>query len=96
MLAHCWLHYCPDGMAVAKDLEEQILSLGMEAFIIRQLITDNAGACARARRILALRFPDMVFLPCWAHQVRVRDHICFACILLFVLVLYFFHICPAM
>ena len=34
------------------------------------IITDNAENCARARRILALRWPKIVFLFCYAHQIN--------------------------
>jgi hypothetical protein len=34
------------------------------------IVTDNAGNCARARRILALRWPKIVFLFCYAHQIN--------------------------
>ena len=31
--------------------------------------TDNAPQIGRARRILAFRFPSLIFLLCWAHQM---------------------------
>ncbi len=34
------------------------------------VVTDKAGNCARARRILALRWPKIVFLLCYAHQIN--------------------------
>ncbi|CAK9858545.1 unnamed protein product [Sphagnum jensenii] len=34
------------------------------------VVTDNAGNCARARRILALRWPKIIFMFCYAHQIN--------------------------
>lgn len=33
------------------------------------VITDVSGECQKARRQLALKHPDIVFLDCYAHQV---------------------------
>ncbi|ETL25749.1 hypothetical protein L916_20441 [Phytophthora nicotianae] len=33
-------------------------------------ITDDASQCSRGRRILALRWPDVVFLKCFAHDIN--------------------------
>ena len=33
-------------------------------------VSDDAGQCARARRILALRHPHMLLMRCWAHQIN--------------------------
>ncbi|GMF61713.1 unnamed protein product [Phytophthora fragariaefolia] len=32
--------------------------------------TDDAGQCARAKRILALMWPEIIFLRCFAHDVK--------------------------
>jgi hypothetical protein len=36
------------------------------------IVTDNAGQCGRARRILALRWTNIVFVHCFAHAVNNR------------------------
>ena len=33
------------------------------------VVTDASGECRKARRLLALEHPDIVFLDCYAHQV---------------------------
>lgn len=33
------------------------------------VVTDASGECRKARRLLALDHPDIVFLDCYAHQV---------------------------
>jgi isopentenyl phosphate kinase len=33
------------------------------------VVTDASGECRKARRLLALEYPDIVFLDCYAHQV---------------------------
>lgn len=33
------------------------------------VVTDASGECQKARRLLALEHPDIVFLDCYAHQV---------------------------
>ena len=38
------------------------------------IVTDASGECRKARRLLALEYPDIVFLDCYAHQV------CFPCL----------------
>jgi hypothetical protein len=37
---------------------------------VSAVITDNVGNCARARRILALCWPKIIFLICYAHQIN--------------------------
>ena len=32
--------------------------------------SDDAGQCARARRILSLRYPYIIWTRCWAHQIN--------------------------
>lgn len=34
------------------------------------VVTDASGECRKARRVLALKYPDMMFLDCYAHQVN--------------------------
>lgn len=33
------------------------------------VVTDASGECRKARRLLAVEHPDIVFLDCYAHQV---------------------------
>lgn len=33
------------------------------------VVTDASGECRKARRLLAIQHPDIVFLDCYAHQV---------------------------
>ncbi|POM78256.1 LOW QUALITY PROTEIN: Hypothetical protein PHPALM_4233 [Phytophthora palmivora] len=59
-----------DGLAIAEQMEavlEQLLSSGWK---VGAVVTDNAGQCGRARRILALRYPDIAFVFCFAHDVN--------------------------
>lgn len=59
-----------DGLAVAEAIEDIIMKSICNGWEIGAVITDNAGQCARARRILSLRWPQIVFLFCFAHQVN--------------------------
>ncbi|KAI9921175.1 hypothetical protein PsorP6_000410 [Peronosclerospora sorghi] len=52
------------------DLSGLLLELFTEGWNVGAVITDNAGQCARARRILARRWPSIVFLLCFTHQVN--------------------------
>ncbi|EEY58479.1 uncharacterized protein PITG_01147 [Phytophthora infestans T30-4] len=56
-----------DGLAVADNIEKVIRQGLDEGWNIGAIITDNAGQCGRARRILALRWPQLVF---WLQRVR--------------------------
>jgi hypothetical protein len=72
----------PHGVAIAKGWEQLILLSRMESKLSKYpagffaalpcspaaFVSDDAGANARARRIASLRHPDVVFLPCFAHQ----------------------------
>ncbi|ETP31315.1 hypothetical protein F442_19808, partial [Phytophthora nicotianae P10297] len=44
-----------------KDIETKGWNIG-------GVVTDNAGQCDRARRILALRWPNLAFIHCFAHD----------------------------
>ncbi|DBA02489.1 TPA: hypothetical protein N0F65_010961 [Lagenidium giganteum] len=37
---------------------------------VRAVVTDQVGQCARAKRILSVRFPHVVFGRCFAHQMN--------------------------
>ena len=38
------------------------------AFLVA-VVTDASGECRKARKILALKYPDIIFIDCYAHQV---------------------------
>ncbi|RHY28643.1 hypothetical protein DYB32_005806 [Aphanomyces invadans] len=56
---------------------ESILSMIEDGWNVGAIITDNAGPRDRARRILAVRWPKIVFHFCYAHQMNllVKDTI---------------------
>ena len=41
--------------------------------LISCVVTDDAGQCQRAKRIIALHFPHMYFGKCYAHQVNLIE-----------------------
>ncbi|EEY62908.1 uncharacterized protein PITG_15349 [Phytophthora infestans T30-4] len=49
------------GIAIFKRLEQVLEQTQEENWRIGAIITDNAGQCGRARRILGLRRPNIVF-----------------------------------
>jgi hypothetical protein len=59
------------ALAVAS-MWENIISEHASNYIsrLRYFLSDDAGQCARARRILALRHPHIMWTKCWAHQVN--------------------------
>jgi hypothetical protein len=58
------------GLAIAEHLENILLSMIAQGWDVGAVVTDNAGNCARAQRILALRWPKIVFLFSYAHQIN--------------------------
>lgn len=63
--------YEHDGIATAIEIASVIDDVEQDGdFPIGCVCTDDAGQCGRARRILALRYPHLVFLRCLAHQVN--------------------------
>ena len=40
------------------------------------VVTDASGECWKARRLLSLEYPDIVFLDCYAHQVSFFVFVC--------------------
>ncbi|KAI9895414.1 hypothetical protein PsorP6_019015 [Peronosclerospora sorghi] len=62
------MHDSSGWLAISQYLEGLLLKLFTEGWTVGGLITDNAGQCARARRILARRWPSIVSLFCFAHQ----------------------------
>lgn len=59
-----------DGLALAALVERLIIDVMAAGFDIGCLVTDDAGNFARARRILAFRWPKIIFQFCLAHQVN--------------------------
>lgn len=66
--------YEHDGMAVARGWEVLIIRVGDEYHGLYYFLSDDAGQCSRARRILALRHPHMIWMRCWAHQINLMVH----------------------
>jgi len=63
--------YQHHGVAAASEMASVIDKLEADGDLpIGCVCTDDAGQCGRARRILALRYPKLVFLRCLAHQVN--------------------------
>ena len=60
-----------NGICIAKQIEKGFLKSQKDFDIfICCVCTDDAGQCARGKRILSLRFPYMYFGKCYAHQVH--------------------------
>jgi hypothetical protein len=59
-----------DGLAIAEHLENILLSMIIQGWDVGTVVTNNADNCARARRILALCWPKIVFVFCYAHQIN--------------------------
>ena len=60
-----------DGIAVAKQIELGFRNSEKKFGIkFSCACTGDAGQCARAKRILSFRFPNMYFGKCYAHQVH--------------------------
>ena len=58
------------GLALAGVYEKLMFETYSNEHIFHYLCTDDAGQCGRARRILALRYPFIMFHKCWAHQIN--------------------------
>ncbi|KAG1696528.1 hypothetical protein DVH05_018179 [Phytophthora capsici] len=58
-----------DGVAIVEQIEKILLEIEAKGWVIGAVVTDDAGQCARARRILDLRWPKVVFVRCFAHAV---------------------------
>ncbi|OWZ07529.1 hypothetical protein PHMEG_00020068 [Phytophthora megakarya] len=59
-----------DGLAIAEQMEGVIDELLASEWNVGAVVTDSAGQCSRARRILAPRFPNIAFIHCFAHDVN--------------------------
>lgn len=51
-------------------MEAVMLHAEERGFHVGAVATDNAGQCSSARRIVPLRWPRVVFLICFAHEVN--------------------------
>lgn len=59
------------GIAVARSLEKTIVKILFKLKLpLACVCTDDAGQYGRARRILQLRWPSIIFIPCFAHQAN--------------------------
>ena len=61
--------YKHHGIAVAKGWQCLLMDTYPQ-YTFHYFCSDDAGQCGRARRILALRFPFIIFNRCWAHQIN--------------------------
>ncbi|EGZ19142.1 hypothetical protein PHYSODRAFT_493522 [Phytophthora sojae] len=59
-----------DGIAIAQQMEGVLEELLASEWRVGAVVTDNAGQCGRARRILALRYPNIAFVHCFAHDIN--------------------------
>jgi hypothetical protein len=59
------------GIAVAHGWEQLLFGEHKGAtYSFHYHCSDDAGQCGRGRRILALRYPWILWLKCWAHQIN--------------------------
>ncbi|ETM36196.1 hypothetical protein L914_17062 [Phytophthora nicotianae] len=59
-----------DGVAIAQQMKQVMKKMEEEGWNIGAAVTDNAGQCGRARRILSLRWPQVAFSICFAHELN--------------------------
>ncbi|GMF51196.1 unnamed protein product [Phytophthora fragariaefolia] len=59
-----------DGLAIAQEMVAILKRAISEGWNIGAVVTGNAGQCGRALRILALRWPKVTFLFCFAHCIN--------------------------
>ena len=59
-----------DGIAIGIFVEGVIKELEEAGFPISSFCSDSDGGIARMRRILAKRWPKMIFSPCFAHLIN--------------------------
>ncbi|EGZ27425.1 hypothetical protein PHYSODRAFT_308700 [Phytophthora sojae] len=55
---------------MTQEMETIVKQALSEGWCIGAVITDNAGQCGRARRILALMWPKITFLFCFTHCIN--------------------------
>lgn len=58
-----------DAISNAREMEHLLIRLGQDHLMPSSVCTDDAGQCGRMRRILALRWPSIVWIHCFAHQI---------------------------
>ncbi|KAE9088006.1 hypothetical protein PF005_g11510 [Phytophthora fragariae] len=58
------------GIALARQMEAVLVRLVHQGWNVGAVLTDNAGQCERARRILAGRWPSIHFGKCFAHDIN--------------------------
>ncbi|ETI35137.1 hypothetical protein F443_18468 [Phytophthora nicotianae P1569] len=51
-------------------MEGLMVDMQKKGWKIGAVVTDNAGQCGRARRILSLRWPTIAFVICFAHDLH--------------------------
>eukprot|EP00644_Phytophthora_capsici_P004405 jgi/Phyca11/109558/e_gw1.17.647.1 len=51
-------------------MEGLIVDMQKKGWKIGAVVTDNAGQCGRAPRILSLRWPSLAFVICFAHDLN--------------------------
>lgn len=59
-----------DGLSLAQQMEVVMEELIASGWKLGAVVTDDAGQCARARRILAFRYPGVAYLRCFAHDIN--------------------------
>ena len=59
------------GIAVARVWETLLFEAYTgKTYSFHYHCSDDAGQCGQGRRILALRYPWLLWLKCWAHQIN--------------------------
>ncbi|KAE8977007.1 hypothetical protein PR003_g26517 [Phytophthora rubi] len=59
-----------DGLELASQMEKLMEEAEAGGWNIGGVVTDDAAQCGRARRILALRWPRVIFVKCFAHDMN--------------------------
>ena len=57
-----------DNLKIHLEKAIDTVRVDYSAYVVG-VVTDASGECRKARRLLALEHPDIVFLDCYAHQV---------------------------
>ncbi|KAK1934141.1 hypothetical protein P3T76_011344 [Phytophthora citrophthora] len=61
-----------DGVAIGEQMESVMKDITAKGWQIGAVVTDDAGQCGRARRILALRHPRIAFIRCFARDTLTK------------------------
>jgi len=59
-----------DGLALAEQMDGILQKAYRQGWNVGAVVTDNAGQCERARGILILKWPRVIFLYCHAHDIN--------------------------